>query len=408
MLCHRGPALAALTVSLMVSFIFWKWMGRSISVADAATTHLECASFSVFGQGQSPSNLNYLAPFDLIDQSLDAVGKRFSCVRTYSVSHGQDAVLQLAAKHGVKVSLGIWLQRELDRAGKDANARSIAKGIRLVNAYPDVVSSVFVGNEVLLRKDLDVQRLTDLIQEVRSQVHVPVTYADTWEGWLDHPQLASAVDFITIHILPYWEDLPVPVERAPDHIRQVIALMRQRFPGRELFVGETGWPSEGRARGAAIPGHAAQARFFREAVNTLTEEGVHYSLIEAVDQPWKRDLEGTVGGAWGIWDSNLAPKFSWTGPVTEDARWQIHFAATALLAAVPVLWLLLGLRLRTSRPHWLMIAIAAQAVAIALVQFARHAFVDSLGRLALLLNCCCLVLAVAMSWLVLLHCVPSE
>ena len=38
---------------------------------------------------------------------------------------------------------------------------------------------------------------------------MPVTYADVWEFWLRYRDVYEAVDFVTIHILPYWEDFPI-------------------------------------------------------------------------------------------------------------------------------------------------------------------------------------------------------
>ena len=50
----------------------------------------------------------------------------------------------------------------------------------------------------------------------------PVTYADVWEWWLKYPQVANEVDFITIHLLPYWDDIPTSVEGAEEpHPRSV-------------------------------------------------------------------------------------------------------------------------------------------------------------------------------------------
>ena len=45
--------------------------------------------------------------------------------------------------------------------------------------------------------------------------------------------------------------------------------------------------------------------------------GAQYNLIEAFDQPWKRLLEGTVGGAWGFFDADRVQKVFTKGPVTE-------------------------------------------------------------------------------------------
>ena len=80
---------------------------------------------------------------------------------------------------------------------------------------------MIVGNETLLRKEVTGAHLATLIARVKSQVHVPVTYADVWEFWLQHPQVAPAVDFLTIHLLPYWEDDPQGIDQALAHVADV-------------------------------------------------------------------------------------------------------------------------------------------------------------------------------------------
>jgi glucan 1,3-beta-glucosidase len=58
-------------------------------------------------------------------------------------------------------------------------------------------------------------------------------------------------------------------------------------------------------------------------------------VIEAFDQPWKRQLEGTVGGHWGLFDAyRRAAKFSWGEPVSNHPGWRRQAAGGALLAAL--------------------------------------------------------------------------
>ena len=56
-------------------------------------------------------------------------------------------------------------------------------------------------------------------------------------------------------------------------------------------------------REGALPSRTSQARVVSEILDTAKREGFRVSLIEAYDQPWKRQLEGTVGGYWGLFDS---------------------------------------------------------------------------------------------------------
>src|SRR6185503_15397048 len=97
------------------------------------------------------------------------------------------------------------------------NAQEIETAVALAKQYPDVVRALIVGNEVLLRGELGQAAVAKAIREVKAQVSVPVTYADVWEFWLRNRDVYDAVDFVTIHILPYWEDFPIPTAQAADH-----------------------------------------------------------------------------------------------------------------------------------------------------------------------------------------------
>ena len=117
-----------------------------------------------------------------------------------------------------------------------------------------------VGNEVLLRGEMTAADLAANIRSVKSQVTIPVTYADVWEFWLRHREVYDAVDFVTIHILPYWEDFPIRARHAAAHVDAIRKRMAVAFPGKEILIGETGWPSAGRMREGALPSRANQAQ----------------------------------------------------------------------------------------------------------------------------------------------------
>src|SRR6185312_16636620 len=136
----------------------------------------------------------------------------------------------------------------------------ISTGVALANRFPDVVRAVIVGNEALLRGEVSPAMLAETIRSVKSRVKMPVTYADVWEFWLRYAELAEAVDFVTIHILPYWEDEPVAASAAADHVDAIRRRVVAEFSGKEVVIGEVGWPSAGRMRAGALPSPSSQAR----------------------------------------------------------------------------------------------------------------------------------------------------
>jgi exo-beta-1,3-glucanase (GH17 family) len=310
--------LLILAILAAAAVAHWQRLGRPVPVAEPGAERLDCVSYAPFRRpGESPFDRTARVSEARIEADLRLLAARTGCVRTYSVQQGLEAVPRVARRLDMQVLLGAWIGRD-----RLANEVELATAIGLARVHAGVVRGLVVGNEVLLRRELPEAELVDYIGRARAEVPVPVTYADVWEFWLKHPSIAPAVSFLTIHILPYWEDEPVAIDRAVDHVVSIHRRMKVAFPGRELLVGETGWPSAGRSRDGAAPGRVAQADFVRRFSRAARDEGIPYNLIEAFDQPWKRHLEGAMGGNWGIYDSAGRPKFDWHGPVAERPHWR--------------------------------------------------------------------------------------
>ena len=280
----------------------------------SAGEKLKCVSYAPYHHpGQTPFDAQLRISPEQISTDLRALARITDCVRLYSVDQGLEQVPEIARSVGIKVLLGAWIGYDVDK-----NAAELDRAIALANANADVVRALIVGNEVLLRRERTEDEMRALIRSAKARTTVPVTYADVWEFWTRHDSLAKEVDFLTVHILPFWEDDPVDIEHALEHVIATRSHVGEHFVGKPILIGETGWPSQGRQRQASRPSQVNQARYVREFVHQAHARGWDYNLIEAIDQPWKRALEGTVGGFWGMLDaSTLAPKFALAGPVAE-------------------------------------------------------------------------------------------
>ncbi|HEY4135168.1 MAG TPA: glycoside hydrolase family 17 [Alphaproteobacteria bacterium] len=359
-------AVLAFLVTGALSYGGWWLHGHPRAIADVDHPKLGCVSYAPYRQGQSPFQPNLVITPTQIDEDLQLLSKRFDCVRTYSVGQGLDQVPLIAKKYGMQVLLGVWIGRE---SKPGTNAKEIATAVKLANTpeLTGAIRAIVVGNEVLLRREFTDTQMAAFIGQVRGHVPVPVTYADVWEFWLKYPKMADAVDYITVHILPFWEDEPVSVEGAIAHLHDVLAKMRAAFPGKTLFIGETGWPSAGRMREAAAPGPFNQARYIREFVLAVESENVGYNVIEAFDQPWKRVQEGTVGGNWGIFNVQRQQKFPFSGPMSENPDWQTEAAVALAIAALLLGGLLFG-GYAFGTVGWIAAAVGAQIAGASLVR----------------------------------------
>lgn len=305
-----------------------------------ASGKLQCVSYApYYGKDQTPFKEDTFISPEQIDKDLEVLSHRFDCVRIYSVDQGLSHVPKAAEKLGMKVLLGAWISSVSSK-----NDRELDLAIKIANQYPNTVKGLIVGNEVLLRRELKQDAMRMYLERAQRGTEVPVTYADVWEFWIKNKELQDAVDYVTVHILPYWEDHPVSVVHGVDHTHDVMFRLSSIF-SKPLFIGETGWPSVGRQRQESTPSLVNEARYIREFLQLAHEKQWNYNLIEAIDQPWKRDLEGAVGGYWGLYGTDLQPKFELTGTLSERAdSWQVMLwpIAGALLWLVYGWWL--GLR----------------------------------------------------------------
>ncbi len=311
----------------------WWWRGAGVEMPPsplAAGERLQCVSYAPFRGRQTPLDFSTYITAAQIEEDLKQLALLTDCIRIYSVDVGLDQVPEIAKRHGLKVLLGVWVSNRRDRT-----EWQIKTGVALAKQYPDTVQSVIVGNEVLLRGEVTAAELSGYIRAVKAQVAQPVTYADVWEFWTRNAQLAQDVDFITIHILPYWEDHPIPASRAADHVISIYAQVAEEFAGRELLIGEVGWPSAGRMREGAQASPASQALVMHDLLARTKAGGIRMNVIEAYDQPWKRLLEGTVGGHWGfITDSPRRFKFAWGQPVSNHPHWPWQALGGVLFAGL--------------------------------------------------------------------------
>ena len=346
----------ALTIGLLVALLnLAAWHGLHGKVwAPEHRGPLAGMAYNGADRWQSP--LEGERPTDAsIAQDLALLAPHTRRIRTYSASD-QSTLPALAQEQGLELMLGAFLDQQLDR-----NQRELAAAIELARSHANI-KRLIVGNETQLTAKLPPNRLIGYLEQVRSALQssqVLVSTAEPWHVWMAQPQMALHVDFIALHVLPYWEgeSIETAVQTSLAQIRKVQA----RFPDKPVLVAEIGWPSNGQPVGKARATPANQARFIRGFLQEAKAHDIDYFLIEAFDQPWKIATEGRAGPHWGLWDTWRQPKFEFTGPILTDPLWQSKSWAASLVG------LLLGLPFLLAAPHLrfagrLALCVAAQAI----------------------------------------------
>lgn len=330
-------ALAIAVALAVANVLAWRAFNPQTTAPDAALPVAGLA-YNAFGRSDSPLAGRFPTP-EAIAADMRLLRQITPRLRTYSAAE-LPLLPELAGQAGLRLTLGVWLDRRFDN-----NAREIAAAIDAAGRS-DAVERIVAGNETRLHGTLTPAELHAVLDRLRAEVAVPVSTAEPWHVWLAEPELAEHVDFITVHLLPYWEG--VPRAAAVDEALRRYDEVRARFPHKPVVIGEIGWPSGGDAVGVARPDPAAQAIFIREFLARATareaagQPALDYYLMEAIDQPWKRATEGPAGAHWGVFDAWRQPKFAFAGPVETDPYWRGKAGAAALLGSIAVLPFLLA------------------------------------------------------------------
>lgn len=311
--------IAVLTVSL------WALLNQP-SQEPPWPEQIQGFSFQPMRADQDPTVKKYPSTME-IDEDLALLQNDAHAIRTYSVEATLAEIPQLAEGHGLNVALGAWLGPD-----PEANETEIARLIEVYRRSHRTVVRVIVGNESLLRNDLDPDQLIAYLDQVKASVWAPISTAEPWHIWLKYPQLADHVDFITIHLLPYWEG--IPLDQAVTYVVNRYEEVQAAFPDKPIVIGEVGWPSNGRKNRGAVASPENQTRFLRRFLHQAEQAGYVYYVMEAFDQPWKRKIEGAIGTYWGVYNAEREAKFSLTEPVVRIPEWRELSALSVILAVL--------------------------------------------------------------------------
>jgi glucan 1,3-beta-glucosidase len=339
---------AGLLAGSIAVLLFYCQRGWPEKIAEPPLRRLECVSYA---HPSSPFERAHdrEIPQQVLEREVDQIAQLADCLRLYSSDRGQDRVVDIAARKGLAVILGVWLGADTEGGRAD-----FERAISLANSYPATIKLLVVGNEVLLRREMSESALIAYVLEAKRRVGTTVTSAEVPTVWQDYPALAAAVDLVTVHLFPYWHVDKPDIDSALDLVDRVVSDLARRYPDKPIFLGEVGWPSAGRPRGRAVPGLVEEARFVRGLAARAADRGWAYNILEAFDQPWKMAFEGTVGGSWGVLSADGRLKFSLDGPVSALPDWWA-IAATGLAIGL-ILWGTATRRAPSARPGRMLLA----------------------------------------------------
>ena len=327
---NKGGVIITVAVAMLTVALFALFNQPVKEPAWPAT--IQGFAFSPFQRDQSPTD-NLLPDEDDIASDLLLLQGKTHAIRTYTMAGVFAEIPAIAKQYGINVALGAWIDGNIE-----TNEAELERLFEVAPQNSNVVRAI-VGNEVLLRKELTPEELMVYLDRARETLAVPVSTAEPWHVWLQYPELARHVDYLAVHMLPYWEGQDV--KTAVDYVVHRYNELHQAFPDKPIVIAEVGWPSEGRTKLDADASKANEATFLRRFLERANQEGYTYYVMEAFDQPWKQKTERGVGAYWGVYDVDRQPKFSFDQPVVDIPGWPI-LAASSIIIATIILTIFLG------------------------------------------------------------------
>jgi exo-beta-1,3-glucanase (GH17 family)/cellulose synthase/poly-beta-1,6-N-acetylglucosamine synthase-like glycosyltransferase len=358
-------------IGLLVAILFagaWVLLNRPVDEAPW-TQDVSGLTYTPFRDYANPTNGKEPTVSDM-RKDLSLVAGLTTQLRTYSTTGANYGVPTIADRMGMRVMAGAWIDVDPKK-----NREEIDNLVSLAMNNGSV-SRVTVGNEAIYKNLVTVPQLIDYIREVKRRLPgIPVSTAEPYGVWLDHPELLGEVDFVAVHILPFWNGIPVndAVAWTMGNYQAVKDKLKARGLDKRVVLTEVGWPSQGLQRHDAVASPVNQGLFLRNFVREAKKADIEYFIIEAFDQPWKAEFEGGVGAYWGVWDGHRELKPALQGILVNYQNWRWLAGATMFFGLPFVLWMLRGQLGLDSRGRFFLALLAQGGVMLTVWIYAVYA-----------------------------------
>ncbi|MDX8381192.1 MAG: glycosyl hydrolase family 17 protein [Ghiorsea sp.] len=290
-------------------------------------THAIC--YSGYREGQSPI-AGLFPSYENICEDLHILKENWNMLRIYDCGKHAELVLEVIHNEAMdlKVMLGADMAAEENNPGcpwgacfdeyilesnQQKNSSEVDRLITLANRYPDIVSSVSVGNEASVDWTdhlVPVEKLTEYVWRIKASIAQPVTFCENYIPWTNKLEpLVAELDFISLHTYPVWEYQTI--DDALEYTRQNYYSVADYYPDKPVVITEAGWTTHSNGRGihAWNASQEFQARYYGELLDWCKEANILTFVFEAFDESWKGSPDPLEPEKhWGLFTIDRKPK----------------------------------------------------------------------------------------------------
>ena len=285
--------------------------------------------YSGYRDGQSPVD-GVFPSYTEIHEDLNILKEQWKVIRLYDCSWHAEFVLDVIRNEnlGLKVMLGADLGAEERNpncpwgadyneqeliANRQENSIEIGRLISLANDFPDIVTSVSIGNEASVDwsdHQVLVDKLICYTKRVKESIKQPVTFCENYVPWNGKLKpLADELDFISLHTYPVWEHQTI--DSALEYTKKNYFSVANHYPDKPVVITEAGWTTCSNGRGIQ-PWNASQefqAAYYKELLAWCKEANILTFVFEAFDESWKGSEDPLEPEKhWGIFTVDRKPK----------------------------------------------------------------------------------------------------
>lgn len=164
----------------------------------------------------------------------------------------------------------------------------------------DAIYAVSIGNEWLNDNTHTLSDVLAAIAKTKSLLtqngyNGPLVSVDTVPAYLANPTLCDAVDFVAVNSHAYWAGNVSPKDSGTFLQSQISQL--SSLCGKNVLITETGWPTQGKPYGSAVPGTSQQLACIKSIAQTVSSKVIFFTVYNDF---WKAPGPYGVEQYWGL------------------------------------------------------------------------------------------------------------
>lgn len=285
--------------------------------------------YSGFRDGQQPGGI--CPSYDEIKEDLLILQSEWKYLRLYDCDEHALTVLKVIREEKLdfKIMLGAYIVAEMNNQGcpwgggiyeeeqlaqnKIANDLKIKRLIEWSNLYPEIITSVSLGNEACVDWTdhfVPVERVIEFAKKVKKNIQQPITFCENYVPWLNYLKpLVEHLDFISIHTYPVWEYKHI--HEAVEYTISNYEIVAKQYPDIPVVITEAGWATNSHGKGINTEhvNEENQKTYYEDLMEWSSKNKVLVFFFEAFDEQWKGSSDPMEPEKhWGLFKTDRTPK----------------------------------------------------------------------------------------------------